>query len=173
MKEILSVLSETSIPTIVIVSGIAMLFLALAGRFGTYVEIKTERQKAAAYVGAILFATGIAIHAYPLLSADSLVERSTLGSEQTGAGGTQSRWIIAGSFSTPSAAASRFDALSAAGINAITVDSNEYDFLCPGYFTVMVLAPNRDTMIALLEDVREVEASAFPRNPATFSREAC
>ena len=178
MEKIIQALAETNIPTIITVSGIALLFLALAGRFGTYIEIAKERQNAAAVVGGLLLLIGVSVYAYPIISEDNA---RASGPSQPGAtpapqprtSGSQSRWIIAGSFSSKPAADQRLEALANVEINAITVSSDAYDFLCPGYFTVMVLAPDREKMLALLEEVRVVEPSAFPRNPATFNRETC
>jgi hypothetical protein len=181
VEKIIQALAETNIPTIITVSGIALLFLALAGRFGTYIEIKAERQNAAAAVGGILLLIGVAIYAYPLISeekAQASVAPSSVTPAETGPvvvppASPQLRWIMAGSFSSKVAATLRHNALAAAEIDAITVESDHYDFLCPGFFTVMVLAPNRDAMRTLLADVREVEPTAYPRNPATFNRNTC
>lgn len=182
MEKIIQALAETNIPTIITVSGIALLFLALAGRFGTYIEIKKERQNAAAVVGGLLLLIGVTIYAYPLV-----MDENGAGSGSQSAGGStgttatplpprpssQARWIIAGSFSSKPAADQRLAALANAQIDALTVTSDLYDFLCPGYFTVMVLAPDREAMLAMLEKVRTVEPSAFPRNPTTFDRGVC
>ncbi|MEM6386790.1 MAG: hypothetical protein AAF718_11205 [Pseudomonadota bacterium] len=172
MDKIIQALADTSIPTIVTVSGVALLFLALVGKFGTYVEIPAKRQNLAAGFGAALLLVGVSLHLLPILSGGSEGDRAEGPSSPTSNNGSI-RWIMAGSYSIRESAVGRQQDLLDKGINAITVESDEYDFLCPGFFAVIVLSPNLAHLQAELPKVRAVVPDAYPRNPATFNRDAC
>ena len=169
MEKIIVALTDTSVPTIITVSGIALLFLALAGRFGTYIEIRTERQNMAVLLGSLLFLTGVGLHAYPLLNEPSNPSSSARGHSNS----SSMMFVLAGSYTIESNAEAQKQVLRANGIDAIVGNSEDYDFLCPGYFSVMVLAPNLEATGELLEKVRAIVPGAYPRNPATFDPSIC
>jgi hypothetical protein len=65
MDSIVSVLKDTPIPTILVVSGIVFLFLALAGQIAGRLEVPPERQKWSALAGALLLSAGLLLYLIP------------------------------------------------------------------------------------------------------------
>jgi len=65
MDSIISVLKDTPIPTILVMSGIVFLFLALAGQIAGKVEVPAERQKWSALAGALLLSAGLLLYIIP------------------------------------------------------------------------------------------------------------
>lgn len=109
MDKLFEALVDTNIPTLLTISGIALLFLALAGRFGAYIEIKEERQKFTLMAGVLLLIAGIALHVMPsFLSSDD--ERPLAGDSNTqpiavdDPGEGNEYWIQVGAFRTPGSA---------------------------------------------------------------------
>lgn len=114
MEELFKTLVGTNIPTLLTISGIVLLFLALAGRFGAYIEIREERQKVAMIAGVLLLLAGLALHVYPTVlgpendraSRDAADDRDDRDDRDAGerdqeAGQANVYWIQAGSFRTP------------------------------------------------------------------------
>ncbi len=65
MDSIVAVLKDTPIPTILVVSGIVFLFLALAGQVAGKLEVPPERQKWSALAGAVLLSAGLLLYIIP------------------------------------------------------------------------------------------------------------
>jgi hypothetical protein len=65
MDSIISVLKDTPIPTILVVSGIVFLFLALAGQIAGKLEVPPARQKWSALAGAVLLSVGLLLYLTP------------------------------------------------------------------------------------------------------------
>jgi hypothetical protein len=65
MDGIVAVLKDTPIPTILVVSGIVFLFLALAGQIAGKLEVPPERQKWSALAGAVLLTAGLLLYISP------------------------------------------------------------------------------------------------------------
>lgn len=108
MDDLFKTLVETNIPTLLTISGIILLFLALAGRFGAYIEIKEERQKFTMVAGVLLLLAGISLHVYPTVldDDDRIASSHDPGDrEPRERDGDESRstiyWIQAGAFRTP------------------------------------------------------------------------
>lgn len=104
MEKLFQTLVETNIPTLLTISGIALLFLALAGRFGAYIEIKEERQKVTLILGSFLLIAGIGLHVFPVLAADGPESPLAAGPGNPDPGTPRADtvyWIQAGSFQTP------------------------------------------------------------------------
>ena len=59
--KILKLLSETHVPTILVVAGIFFLFLALGGQFGAKLVTDRVKPKSAGILGAVLLLSGVAI----------------------------------------------------------------------------------------------------------------
>ncbi len=172
MDDIIRALSEINVPTALVIFGIVLLFLGLAGKFGTYVEIRKERQNLVAVVGAVILLAGVGLYAYAALGLNDEATRVT-DDDASPSGATSIRWVMAGSYGVRDSAARQQQRLLDKGINAILVNSEDYDFLCPGFHTVMVLSPNLAATGPLLEKVREVIPDAYPRNPNTFDPSTC
>ena len=168
MNETIQALSDINVPTALVIFGIVLLFLGLAGRFGTYVEIRKERQNLVAMVGAVILIAGVGLSTYAALGLPDEPDP-----DPRPVASNPIRWIMAGSYSIRESALAQQDLLLDKNINAIVVKSEQYEFLCPGYFTVMVLSPNLDATGPLLEKVREVIPDAYPRNPNTFDPATC
>ncbi len=66
MIELLNALKETSLPTILVVSGILFLLLSVSGGLSGKLSIPQPRQKFTALIGSILVAMGIFIYAMPI-----------------------------------------------------------------------------------------------------------
>ncbi|MEM6383975.1 MAG: hypothetical protein AAF739_14985 [Pseudomonadota bacterium] len=180
MEHIIGVLVETNIATIIAVSGIALLFLSFAGKFGTYIEIKAERQNKALITGIFLLILGVGMHAYPLLFDDGTgnggngqaiadtTDPTTTGSTGTHTGSeteTERRvFIQAGSFIFEDSAHDVRNELVQRDIVAFVAPSDTFEFLCPGYYVVLISATDdQSEMRELLGRVREVAPDAFPR----------
>lgn len=123
MDKLFEALVETNIPTLLTISGIALLFLALAGRFGAYIEIKEERQKFTLIAGVLLLSGGIALHVMPTFLAgdDWRVARDVSDNETPEPGDrveAVTYWIQAGAFRTPG----RADAFSETLTNRLNRD---------------------------------------------------
>jgi len=80
MGDIISALQNTPVPTILVVGGIAFLFLAVIGQFAADIKVSRERQVMAAVMGALLLFFGVALYAVPVSSPDST---STIAPAQT------------------------------------------------------------------------------------------
>ena len=65
MDSIISALKDTPIPTILVMSGIVFLLLALAGQIAGKVEVPAERQKWSALAGALLLSAGLLLYIIP------------------------------------------------------------------------------------------------------------
>jgi len=65
MDSILSLLKDTPIPTILVLSGVVFLFLALAGQIAGKLEIPPTRQKWAAAAGVIFLGAGLLLYLAP------------------------------------------------------------------------------------------------------------
>jgi hypothetical protein len=75
MDSVIALLQETPIPTILVVSGLIFLFLALAGKISGKLEMPPERQKWSGVASAVLLSTGLLLYILPLRT-QSLVEKS-------------------------------------------------------------------------------------------------
>jgi hypothetical protein len=62
MGDILNAIKGTPIPTIIVIGGIALLFLGLVGGISGKIQVPRERQKLAAIIGGVLIAIGIILH---------------------------------------------------------------------------------------------------------------
>ncbi|MEM1287343.1 MAG: SPOR domain-containing protein [Pseudomonadota bacterium] len=187
MEGIVKTLVETNIATIIAISGIALLFLSFAGKFGTYIEIKADRQNMATVAGVGLLLLGVGLHAYPrLTTADaatgpgSETETNPIIGEvdpptdesgpsidaSTDTTPTVERrfFIQAGSFSFEDSAQAVRSELVENGVVAFVAPSETFEFLCPGLYVVLVTAPSdQQGMRELLTQVKEVAPDAFPR----------
>ncbi len=65
MLDLLSQLSNTPVPNVLVIAGIVFLLLAVAGKVGANLSVPPNRQKTAALVGTILLISGIAIFMAP------------------------------------------------------------------------------------------------------------
>ena len=65
MLELLTQLSNTPVPNVLVIAGIVFLLLAVAGKVGANLSVPPNRQKTAALVGTILLISGIAIFMAP------------------------------------------------------------------------------------------------------------
>jgi hypothetical protein len=74
MDSIIVLLKDTPIPTILVVSGIVFLFLALAGQVAGKLEVPPARQKWAAAVGAVFLGAGLLLYLSPDFSRASQAE---------------------------------------------------------------------------------------------------
>ena len=66
MIELIEKLSETPLPTILVIAGLLFLFIGLGGRFTANVVTDKVNVKLAAFVGAVLLLMGIIINIAPL-----------------------------------------------------------------------------------------------------------
>jgi uncharacterized protein YjeT (DUF2065 family) len=72
MKDILIVLKDTPLPTILVVEGIVFLLLSIAKQLaGNNVSMPPERQRWAAVIGSILLAIGLVLTVVPPMSPES------------------------------------------------------------------------------------------------------
>jgi hypothetical protein len=78
MEDVLSVLSDTPLPTILVVGGMFFLVLAFASQIGGKIQPKPERQRLSGICGAVLLVAGIALYFIP--------RDSATGTEATPAG---------------------------------------------------------------------------------------
>ena len=62
MKEVITALKDTPIPTILVVAGIVFLLLAIAGQLAGRIVVAPERQRWAAVIGDGLLAIGVALY---------------------------------------------------------------------------------------------------------------
>jgi hypothetical protein len=65
MKEVITALKDTPIPTILVVAGIVFLLLAIAGQLAGRIVVAPERQRWAAVIGGGLLAIGVALYVIP------------------------------------------------------------------------------------------------------------
>lgn len=65
MKEIITAIQATPMPTIMVVGGIVFLILAVAGGIAGKIEVSPERQKWAGIIGVVLLFSGIALYVIP------------------------------------------------------------------------------------------------------------
>jgi len=65
MDSLISLLNDTPIPTILVVSGVVFLFLALAGQIAGKLEVPPARQKWAAAIGAVFLGAGLLLYLAP------------------------------------------------------------------------------------------------------------
>jgi hypothetical protein len=65
MDSLIVLLQDTPIPTILVVSGVVFLFLALAGQIAGKLEVPPARQKWAAATGAIFLGVGLLLYLAP------------------------------------------------------------------------------------------------------------
>ena len=77
MDSIILLLKETPIPTILVVSGIVFLFLALAGQIAGKLEVSPARQKWAAATGAVFLGVGLLLYLAPGLPRAAQAEISS------------------------------------------------------------------------------------------------
>jgi len=76
MDSVIALLQETPIPTILVISGLIFLFLALAGKISGKLEMPPERQKWSGVASAVLLFTGLLLYILPLRT-QGLVEQSS------------------------------------------------------------------------------------------------
>jgi hypothetical protein len=92
MDSIISLLKDTPIPTILVLSGIVFLFLALAGQIAGKLEVPPARQKWAAAAGAIFLGAGLLLYLAPGLPrfsrAQASPQRTLAPSQGNTTGGT-------------------------------------------------------------------------------------
>jgi len=62
MQELLNAIKDTSIPTILVVSGILFLLLSVADQLAGKISINPARQRVAAAIGGALIILGIGVH---------------------------------------------------------------------------------------------------------------
>jgi hypothetical protein len=74
MDSVIALLKDTPIPTILVLSGIVFLFLALAGQIAGKLEVPPTRQKWAAAAGAVFLSVGLLLYLAPGLPRASLAE---------------------------------------------------------------------------------------------------
>ena len=77
MDSIIVLLKDTPIPTILVVSGVVFLFLALAGQIAGKLEVPPARQKWAAAAGAVFLGAGLLLYLAPGLPRVTQVENSS------------------------------------------------------------------------------------------------
>jgi hypothetical protein len=65
MKEVITALKDTPIPTILVVAGIVFLLLAIAGQLAGRIVVAPERQRWVAVIGGGLLAIGVALYVIP------------------------------------------------------------------------------------------------------------
>jgi len=58
-------LQKTSIPNILVISGVVLLFAALIGKFGAFFELDGKRQKWAGTIGILFMLFGTTLFIYP------------------------------------------------------------------------------------------------------------
>lgn len=66
MDSLIALLKDTPIPTILVVSGIIFLFLAMAGKVAGQLEMPPARQKWSGVVSAVLITTGLVLYTLPV-----------------------------------------------------------------------------------------------------------
>ena len=142
MKGIVEIVSGTNLPTIILLSGLALIFLSFAGRFGTYIEIREERQNMAAIVGAMFFIVGIGLHYSSGTAQNSAHSNLDTGSGAQDVTRNSTYWIVAGSFKSQLVANNRVEQLRLIDTQAISVNTDDYGFLRNGYIAVLVPVPN-------------------------------
>jgi hypothetical protein len=76
MDSILALLKDTPIPTILVLSGVVFLFLALAGQIAGKLEVPPARQKWAAAAGVVFLGAGLLLYLAPGLPRVSQAEDS-------------------------------------------------------------------------------------------------
>jgi hypothetical protein len=77
LDSIIVLLKDTPIPTILVVSGVVFLFLALAGQIAGKLEVPPARQKWAAATGAIFLGVGLLLYLAPSLPRGAQAEISS------------------------------------------------------------------------------------------------
>lgn len=170
---------DANVPTILILCGIGILFLSLIGRFGTFIEIRKERQKPASIVGGLLLLVGLGLHVAPMpgdpnfSNPPSNPAPTPAPTPAPAASGDFGLWIIAGSFKFEAGANDQRSKIEDIGVPALKVKSDDYSFLCPGYHSVIVPVPGPDAFDALLQKVQTVERTAFGRENKPINRETC
>lgn len=62
MDDILSAISVTPLPTILVIAGILFLFLAIVGKFGANIAVDPKKQRFAGMLGSVLLVGGVALY---------------------------------------------------------------------------------------------------------------
>ena len=68
MLEVLKILKDTPLPSILVIGGLAFLLLPFLKRTGGAVEIETDNRGLAALIGMMLLLSGIALYVFPAVS---------------------------------------------------------------------------------------------------------
>jgi len=163
MDAILGALNGTNVPTILVLSGIALLFLSLVGKFGTYIEIESSRQSIAAILGGALLFVGIGIQISEKLKKDKLLHDRSHSEVYSQINKSAAYWVIAGSFTDKDESEQRREVLILHGFPAISVDTSDYRFLVNGYFAVIIPVPCQDSIQSMLREVQEIVPDAYLR----------
>lgn len=77
MDTFINALKDTPLPTILVVAGIAILVLSIAGRISTWVEIPPERRGVTSILGSVLLALGIILSLLPSSTPDVVAPSPT------------------------------------------------------------------------------------------------
>jgi hypothetical protein len=125
MDSIISLLKDTPIPTILVLSGVVFLFLALAGQIAGKLEVPPARQKWAAAVGAIFLGAGLLLYLAPGMPrfsrAQASPQRTLAPSQGDAAGNTVDNLqasALAQETSTSADSSSAMDGTSLEGVEA-------------------------------------------------------
>ena len=65
MKDIITALKDTPVPSILIIAGIVFLILALAGKLAGQIEVPPARQKLTGVIGVVLLVIGLVLYVVP------------------------------------------------------------------------------------------------------------
>ena len=65
MESVIAALKDTPIPTLLLVAGIVLLLLSIAGQLAGRIAVPPERQRWAAIIGSVLLVTGLALQVFP------------------------------------------------------------------------------------------------------------
>jgi hypothetical protein len=106
---ILTGISQTPLPTLLVVGGLVFLFLAIVGKIGAIIVVTEERQKAAVVIGSILLLLGVGLRFLdqPVLDGETKTETSSTSAkgfdEPSGSEGRQPNGNASKSFSSDGA----------------------------------------------------------------------
>lgn len=74
MKEIITALQSTPLPTLLVVGGLAFLFLAVVGQVGGQLQVPASRQRWAGLIGSILLILGVVLYVIPGPVSDTIAD---------------------------------------------------------------------------------------------------